>query len=76
VLARFDPEALEKTLTARSVLHSLLPASRKARMWEVFVDHYARIRADATDDFHTLFGRAFLQAYEAQIDQLDREPPP
>jgi FHA domain-containing protein len=75
VLARFDPAELEKALTARSVLHSLVPASRKARMWEVFVDHYARIRADATDDFHTLFGQAFLKAYEAQIDKLDQEPP-
>ncbi len=70
VLQRFDPAALESGLTERSLLHTVLPASRKARMWEVFVEHFARIRAEASDDFHTLFGNAFLRAYEEQIDRL------
>jgi FHA domain-containing protein len=39
-------------------------------MWEVFVEHYAQISNDASDDFHTLFGKAFLKAYEEHIDQL------
>lgn len=73
VLQRFDPADLEGRLTARSVLHSLLPASRKARMWEVFVEHYTRIRAEASDDFHSLFGKAFLEAYEAQLDRLHED---
>jgi FHA domain-containing protein len=73
VLSRFDPAELEKRLTERSMLHTVLPASRKARMWEVFVEHYGRIRAEAGDDFHTLFGAAFLKAYEAQIDRLHEE---
>ena len=55
------------------MLHSVLPGARKARMWEVFVEHYAKIRAEASDDFHTLFGAAFLDAYEAQIDRLHQE---
>jgi FHA domain-containing protein len=70
VLQRFDPAVLEARLTQRSVLESLLPGSRKARMWEVFVEHYAQISNDASDDFHTLFGKAFLKAYEEHIDQL------
>lgn len=73
VLARFDPAELEKRLTERSMLHSLLPATRKARMWEVFIEQYTRIRAEASDDFHTLFGTAFLKAYEQQIDLLQQE---
>lgn len=70
VLGRFEPAQLEGQLTEKSVLHSLLPATRKARMWDVFVEHYTRIRAEASDDFHTLFGKAFLQAYEEQLDRL------
>lgn len=70
VLQRFDPAKLEAGLTERSLLHTLLPASRKARMWEVFVEHFARIRDEASDDFHTLFGNAFLRAYEEQIERL------
>ena len=70
VLERFDPAVLEARLTQRSVLESLLPGSRKARMWEVFIEHYEQISNDASDDFHTLFGKAFLKAYEEHIDQL------
>lgn len=70
VLHRFDPAALETQLTQHSFLHSLVPSSRKARLWEVFTEHYARIRGDASEDFHNLFGKAFLAAYEAQIERL------
>jgi type VI secretion system FHA domain protein len=73
VLDRFDPAELEGRLTQRSMLQSLLSGSRKAKLWEMFVEHSAQIRAEAADDFQTLFGSAFLQAYEAHIDQLDRE---
>jgi FHA domain-containing protein len=73
VLARFDPAELEGRLTQRSMLQSLLPGSRKARMWEVFVEHYEHISNEASDDFHTLFGKAFLKAYEEHIDQLQGE---
>ena len=70
VLTRFDPAQLESRLTQRSVLQSLVPGSRKARMWEVFTEHYTQIRSEASDDFHSLFGKAFLKAYEEHIDQL------
>ena len=70
VLERFDPAVLESRLTERSMLESLLPSTRKARMWEVFVEHYQQISNEAADDFHTLFGKAFLKAYEEHIDHL------
>ena len=75
VLGRFDPAELEGRLTQGSVLQSLLPGSRKARMWEVFVELYAKLRSEASDDFHTLFGKAFLKAYEEHIDQLKGDRP-
>ena len=70
VLKRFDPAVLEGKLTQKSVLASLLPGARKARMWDVFTELYGSISADAADDFHELFGKEFLRAYEAHIDQL------
>lgn len=70
VLDRFDPAELEGRLTQRSGLMSLLPGSRKARMWEIFTEHYAQISNEAEDDFHSLFGKAFLKAYEEHIEQL------
>lgn len=73
VLKRFDPAQLEGKLTQKSVLQSLLPATRKARMWEVFQELYAHISAEASDDFHELFGKEFLRAYEAHIDELHND---
>ncbi|WP_457419475.1 type VI secretion system-associated FHA domain protein TagH [Roseateles sp. P5_E7] len=76
VLARFDPQTLDNTITKRGALASLLPGSRKAQLWEQFQQLYTQLSREAADDFHTLFGRAFLKAYEAQLIALDAEPGP
>jgi len=73
VLERFDPALLEGRLTQRSALQALLPGSRKARLWELFNELYAQIRNEAADDFHTVFGKAFLKAYEEHIEQLKED---
>ena len=75
VLQRFEPAALEAKLTQKSVLDSLLPSTRKARMWDLFTELYGQISADASDDFHALFGKAFLKAYQQHIDELSRDEP-
>jgi FHA domain-containing protein len=72
VLGRFDPGELEGRLTKVSGLKSILPGARKAALWDLFVEHYAAISAEAEDDFHSLFGKAFLKAYEEHIAQLER----
>ncbi|MBI5924532.1 MAG: type VI secretion system-associated FHA domain protein TagH [Aquabacterium sp.] len=73
VLARFEPEQLETKLVGRSMLDSLLPMNRRAKLWELYLQHYESVKTEAQDDFHNLFGRAFLQAYEEQLDRLDAE---
>ncbi|MBL8288636.1 MAG: type VI secretion system-associated FHA domain protein TagH [Rubrivivax sp.] len=73
MLQRFDPAALEERLGAGSILTNLLPASRKARLWELYLQHHQRIRDEAEDDFHTLFGRAFVAAYEEQVQRLEAQ---
>ena len=70
MLDRFDPAALEKQLVGGSVLDSLLPMNRKARLWELYLQHHRGIREEAQEDFHTLFGKAFIAAYEQQVDRL------
>ena len=75
VLDRFTPQQLEAKLVGRSMLDSLLPMNRKAKLWELYLRHFDTIRDEAHDDFHTLFGRAFLAAYEQQLDRLQREEP-
>jgi type VI secretion system FHA domain protein len=66
VLDRFDPAKVESQLTHRSVLESLLPAHHRARLWELYLEHYRSLRDEAREDFQRLFGEAFREAYEAQ----------
>ena len=70
VLQRFTPAEIEQRVVARGLLDNLLPGMRKARMWELFEARYAEISREAADDFQTLFGRAFLKAYDEQVERL------
>jgi len=67
VLDSFDPVQLEGRLVSRSVLDSVLPAQRRARLWDVFLEHYRALRTEALEDFERLYGEAFLRAYEDEI---------
>ena len=75
ILKRFEPATLEGKLTQKSLLSSILPGQRKAQMWEVFTQLYSQISSEASDDFHELFGKEFLRAYNEYIDQLARDRP-
>jgi predicted component of type VI protein secretion system len=71
VLDRFDPAKLEAHLSSRSVFDSLRPGHRRARLWEVYLEHYRSLREEAQEDFQRFFGQAFREAYEAQVRSLD-----
>jgi len=73
VLARFNPEQLEKRLTQKSVIDSVLPMHRRAKLWDLFNELYGDISKEAEDDFHALFGKEFVKAYEQQIAKLESE---
>lgn len=70
VLQRFQPSVLEGKLVGSSVFDTLLPMNRRARLWELYLQHFESIRGEAQEDFHTLFGKAFVAAYEQQLDRL------
>ena len=76
VLQRFSPMHLEAKLSKGSAITNLIPAARKARLWELFQELFGQISNEAQDDFEELFGKAFLRAYEAQLDRLHNEAPP
>jgi type VI secretion system FHA domain protein len=69
LLKRFEPGALEKRLEP-GMLGNILPAARKARMWELFCATYNAIAAEAQEDFQSVFGREFARAYDAQMRKL------
>lgn len=70
VLARFDPAAIENQLKAAGVMDSMLPANRKARLWDRLVELYAEVAREADDDFQRLFSERFAAAYEEQVQRL------
>jgi FHA domain-containing protein len=72
VLDRFAPKQLEAKLSVHSVLDSVLPMIRKAKLWVLYLQHFESIRNEAQDDFDSLFGRAFLAAYQQQLERLKR----
>ncbi|WP_161958004.1 type VI secretion system-associated FHA domain protein TagH [Azospirillum palustre] len=78
LLRRFDPATLKERLDRQSLLASILPAARRARYWELYEGLYKQIVAEAEDDFQSLFGREFAQAYERQVRSLstpEDQPP-
>jgi len=75
VMSRFDPSALEQRLAPGGALENLIPANRRARLWSAYADEYVRIVGEIEDDFDALLGRAFLKAYQAQLQALSADHP-
>lgn len=73
VLERFNPARLEQRLTQKTIIDSVLPMNRKAKLWNLFSERYEDISKEAEDDFNALFGKEFLRAYEAQIAKLEQD---
>ena len=74
LLQRFDPKQLETRIAARSAISSLLAGGRRAQLWEAYQQLYSQLSAEAEAAFHEVFGRAFLLAYQEQLDRLGMDP--
>ena len=66
LLERFDPGNLETRLQ-QTVFDSIMPASRKAKYWDLFTAEYQAIAREAEDDFNELFGDEFARAYQERL---------
>ena len=73
VLKRFDPAALEKRLKEPTMFDAVLPAQRKAKMWDQYTAMFDKIHQEAQGDFDALFRKAFVAAYEKEIDRFHDE---
>lgn len=70
MLQSFNPEQLEEDAKRDGATSRLgVLSNRKAAMWDYFVRTYAQTAGEIDDDFHTLFGEAFLHAYDMEVNQ-------
>lgn len=73
VLGKFDPAVLGEQLGGGSLLDSFLPAVRKVKLWGIYLERYSQIRREAEDDFQSIFGRAFVKAYEDETARMKKQ---
>jgi type VI secretion system FHA domain protein len=76
LLAQYDPQRLMEASGGQRT--DVIPTMRRARAWTTFEQHHENILAALTDDFDSIFGKAFARSYErvmseAQASQ-DGEP--
>jgi FHA domain-containing protein len=70
VLTKFDPAILGERLVRGSFLEMALPAMRKTKLWDLYLERYAQVRREVEDDFQSIFGKAFVAAYEEETARM------
>lgn len=70
VLQRFSPDDVEQRLEQLSMIDSLMPGHRKAKLWDLYGQQFKKIYAEAEEDFDVIFGDAFAVAYEEQTRSM------
>jgi FHA domain-containing protein len=71
MLQTFHPDNLEKMAAEQGTLpgKGVFSGNRKAALWDTLKTQYQRVANEVEDDFHTLFGEAFLHAYDLEVRQ-------
>jgi type VI secretion system protein len=70
VLKRFDPQKLEERLQRLSPISANIPIHKQVKLWNLFEQLYEEIQLEAEDNFYHLFGQAFAETYEQQMQKL------
>ena len=70
VLAGLDPDKIRADVEQAGGL-TLLPAQKKARAWDAYDALHQRTVQALSDDFDSVFGKAFARAYEEALQDLN-----
>lgn len=71
LLHRFDPGGLDQATPHDGGFgEKFLPGGRDARLWRQLKQLHAHTTAAVEDDFQAVFGRAFQQAYDREMERL------
>ncbi|MFE0752564.1 type VI secretion system-associated FHA domain protein TagH [Inquilinus sp. NPDC058860] len=64
------PQAVEAAANGTtSGLGAVLPAARKAKLWDAYVARHRQVSETASENIRDLFGRAFAEGYERRREQ-------
>lgn len=70
MMARLKPTRIESEAGAPSLLDRLIPWRRQAGMWQAYTEQHAIATGESDDQFKTVFGPAFLSAYETEVERV------
>lgn len=68
MLEKFSPDALEQQF-GDAVQVGLL-GNKKSRLWDAYGEYFDKLRQDPEASFNKLFGNAFANAYEEQVNTI------
>jgi type VI secretion system protein ImpI len=69
MLSGLDPAKL-RAVAEQSGGMTVIPAQKKARAWDVFEALHAQTVQALSDDFDSVFGKAFARAYERALEDV------
>jgi predicted component of type VI protein secretion system len=72
-MRRLRPERFEAALAAPGAMDKLVPSRRPASLWNLYVQQHAKMDDEAKDQFKGVFGDAFLDAYEAEVQRFNKK---
>jgi len=70
LLDRFDPEVLQQRFDRHLKRAGFLAVGAKLRYWDLYEEFFEDLAADRSNAFQRLFGEAFADAYEKQLEAL------
>jgi type VI secretion system FHA domain protein len=71
LLAQFAPEIIEQKAGGGGL--QIHPAQKKAKAWDAFGQLHRSVTQALSDDFDSVFGKAFARAYEQAIEKLNAD---
>ncbi|PXF64209.1 type VI secretion system-associated FHA domain protein TagH [Kangiella spongicola] len=70
LLDTLNPEEISKANQSDSALHKVLPATKKAKLWDMFVALHQESEKELGQGSEKTFSEEFAAAYEAQLKKL------
>jgi type VI secretion system FHA domain protein len=67
---RLSPERVQELAGGPRGFSGLLPSAHKARLWDRYVEAHAALLGEAREEFDAVFQRAFVSAYEGEVQRL------